>query len=182
MHLDILIPAAAGVLTTMTGVVLGGRIAFRAQARHWARDRQAEACIAILREATKVQLALRHCFQDPSAPKVQWAPWNESLTVLQMVADSRIVEAAQQMDLRFWDYGSLIKDGLVTTEEQWAAVRGPIEASRLAFINAARRHLVGIDEPVRSLVARPSLAERQRRNASIASAQNGSASLPAPPD
>ncbi|MEY9888407.1 hypothetical protein ABIA31_002047 [Catenulispora sp. MAP5-51] len=129
-----------------------------------------------------MQLALRHCFQDPSAPKVQWAPWNESLTVLQMVADSRIVEAAQQMDLRFWDYGSLIKDGLVTTEEQWAAVRGPIEASRLAFINAARRHLVGIDEPVRSLVARPSLAERQRRNASIASAQNGSASLPAPPD
>jgi hypothetical protein len=182
MHLDILIPAAVGVLTTMIGVLLGGRIAFRAQARHWARDRQAEACVAVLRESTKVQLALRRRFKDQSAPKVEWAPWNESLTVLQMVADSRIVDAAQQMDLRFWDYSSIIRDRLIVTEEQWAAVREPMEASRLAFINAARRHLVGVEEPVRSLVARPSLAEQRRRHAVIVSAQNGSADLPASPD
>jgi hypothetical protein len=102
--------------------------------------------------------------------------------VLQMVADSRIVDAAQQMDLRFWDYSSIIRDRLIVTEEQWAAVREPMEASRLAFINAARRHLVGVEEPVRSLVARPSLAEQRRRHAVIVSAQNGSADLPASPD
>ena len=182
MHLDILVPAAVGVFTTMVGVLLGGRIAFRAQARHWARDQQAEACVAVLRESTKVQLALRQRFKDPSAPKVQWAAWNESLTVLQMVTDSSIVEAAQQMDLRFWDYSSIIRDRLITTEEQWGAVREPMEASRLAFINAARRYLVGIEEPVRTLVARPSLAEQQRRHAVVAAAQNGSAGLPAPVD
>ena len=182
MHLDVLVPAAVGVLTTMIGVLLGGRIAFRAQARHWARDRQAEACVAVLRESTKVQLALRSLFYDPSAPRIEWAPWNESLTVLQMVADSRIVEAAQQMDLRFWDCGSLIKDRLLVTEEHWAAVREPMETSRLAFINAARQHLLGAHEPIRSLVARPSMAERQRRNALIVSAQNGSANLRASPD
>ncbi|MEY9906244.1 hypothetical protein ABIA35_002461 [Catenulispora sp. MAP12-49] len=99
-----------------------------------------------------------------------------------MVADSRIVEAAQQMDQRFWDYNSIIRDRLITTEDQWAAVREPIEASRLAFINAARRHLVGIEEPVRSLVARPSLAEQQRRHAVITSAKNVRAGLPAHPD
>lgn len=181
MHLDILIPAAVGVLTTMVGVLLGGRIAFRAQSQHWARDRQADACIAVLRESTKVQLALRRRFRDPSAPKVEWAPWNEALTVLQMVADCRIVEAALLMDLRFWDYSSIIRDRLIVTEEQWATVREPMEASRLAFINAARQHLVRVEEPIQSLVTRPSLAEQRRRHA-VMESHNSSVSLPAAPD
>lgn len=158
VQMDVLLPAAAGVIATLLGVVLGGVLTRRQQVEAWSRDRQVEACAAIVRESTRVQLNLRHVFRG-RATTIDWAPWNEALAVLHLVGHPDAVAAAQAMDEAIWRSSHAVRYGGITGEDAWAAAREPLEATRLQFINTARRRLLANREPLHRLVARPSLAD-----------------------
>ena len=158
VQLDVLLPAAAGVIATLLGVVLGGVLTRRQQVEAWSRDREVEACAAIVRESTRVQLNLRHVFRS-RATSLDWAPWNEALAVLHLVGHPDAVAAAQAMDEAIWRSSHAVRYAGITSEDAWAAAREPLEATRLQFINTARHHLLASRQPLHRLVARPPLAD-----------------------
>ena len=58
------------------------------------------------------------------------------------------------MDAAFWVSGDAIKRREAGGYKGWNALRDPLEATRLEFINTARRHLMASDQPLSRLVAR----------------------------
>ena len=62
--------------------------------------------------------------------------------------------AAQGQDAAFWVSGDAIKHREVEGYKGWNALRDPLDATRLEFINTARRHLIASDQPLSRLVAR----------------------------
>lgn len=92
-------------------------------------------------ESTRVQLALRGQWKHEL--RVDWVPWNEALAKISLVADHRVVAAAGAMDAVFWQHSDRIERGEVTDEAAWFAATEPMEAARLAFVNMAKRHVLG---------------------------------------
>jgi hypothetical protein len=93
-------------LATLIGVLVGGAISSRAQTRHWTLTTQADACAGVLREYTEVSIALARPSYDrelrpEGKPLLDWVPWNQALAVLTLVADHRIVSAADRIDAVF---------------------------------------------------------------------------------
>ena len=150
---DVVLPAITGVVATLLGVVLGGVLTRRQQSEAWSRDRQVEACASIVRESTRVQLQLEQ-IQAGKKVVVHWAPWNESLAVPHLVGHPATVAAGQAMDEAFWVSGDAIKQREAEGYMGWNALRDPLEATRLEFINTARRHLMASDQALSRLVAR----------------------------
>lgn len=151
VQLDVLLPAAAGVVATLVVVVLGGVLTRRQQVEAWSRDRSVGA--SIVRESTRIQLCLERVYAGRGAT-LDWTPWNESLAILHLVGHPETVAAVQKMDEAFWRYGEAIKHDNDGSYEAWEALRDPIEATRLEFINIARHHLLMGKQPLSRLVAR----------------------------
>jgi hypothetical protein len=161
-NMDVLIPALAGVATTVVGVILGAMLTQRVQLRHWSRDRLTDACVSIVRESTRVQLNLRRKLRDPRH-EISWEAWNESLALVHLTANAEITESAYRMDEAFWDASSQMKAGQITTDDEWAEIRDSMEGARAQFIATSRRYLLTGAPPPLPLVARPSLATVRSR-------------------
>jgi hypothetical protein len=80
--------------------VAGGTIAGRSQKRHWTRDKQVEACSAIISESTRTQLALRRGWRH--GEKIDWNGWNQALALISLVGTPAAIAAADTMDAVFW--------------------------------------------------------------------------------
>lgn len=148
-------PAIISSVSALLGVAVGGFLTARIQKRQWARDQQIEACAAIVVESTRVQLSLRGQWKHDQ--RVDWVPWNEALAKISLVADRAVVEAAGEVDAVFWQHSDRIDRGEITNEATWFAATEPMEAARLAFVNTAKRHVLGsADRLDRLPIRRPS--------------------------
>ena len=64
----------AGLLGGPLGVVVGGTMANRSQRQQWVRDKQVDACTAVIEESTRMQIALRHFWSQ--GQQADWTAWN----------------------------------------------------------------------------------------------------------
>lgn len=136
-----------------------GAISSRAQTRHWTLTTQAEACAGVLREYTQVSMALSRASLHPESlpegrPLLSWAPWNQALAVLNLVADHRIVAAAHRIDAVFWELNLQVRRGELKGSE-WFTARNRMEAARLDFVNTARQLLARPGPDLPRLSGRP---------------------------
>lgn len=125
-----------GVATALIGVVVSSLLTSRTERRHWSRDKQIEACAAVVAESTRIQLALRRAWREGET--VDWIPWNVALGTVWMVGTPAVVGAAAAIDEVFWEYGDQFVQRTATSEELWAEARDCMETARLHFINVAR--------------------------------------------
>jgi len=155
--LAVVVSAVSGAAITLLGVVAGGIVASRSQRRQWTRDKQIEACAAIVEESTRMQLALLQRWKRGN--EADWTGWNQKLAMLWLVGTPDVIAEARMMDRAFWLGGGRITSGLMTNET-WATARDEMEAARRRFINAARLTVVDAKVPVDDApVARPPLSE-----------------------
>lgn len=136
----------------LAGVTLGAALTGRVQRRHWAMSRQVDACTAIVVESTRVQLALRRQWRH--GERVDWVPWNDALAEISLVADPAVVDAAGDVDREFWRHSDLIERGELNDEAAWVAASGVMEAARIGFVNAAKKHVIGSGKRLEQLPIR----------------------------
>jgi hypothetical protein len=77
----IFVSGLSGAAVTLGGVITGGALTSRSQARQWLRDTQLEACVLVAQEATHMQLELLHLFHH-QVEKLDWTAWNQALDKL----------------------------------------------------------------------------------------------------
>ncbi|MEU5764516.1 hypothetical protein ABZ782_01160 [Streptomyces asoensis] len=155
---------AAAVVTTLAGVFAGSVVSRRAQDRHWVRDQVATTCARVLREssAVLVDLSDMESSRPGTVPQgvvlpttVDWRPWNEALSMVNLVADRDIAEAAHALDEQIWRLHTLVKRGL-TAEEDWLALRARVQEAQNHFVTVARRRLALAGDPLERFSGRPS--------------------------
>ncbi|MFG3287107.1 hypothetical protein [Streptomyces sp. NPDC048111] len=141
-------PVGAAV-TTLLGVFAGSAVSRRAQDRHWAREQLTAACVRVLRESSGLLVSLSEAetARPRSIPQgvvrrtaIDWRPWNEALSMVNLVADPDITEAAHALDEQMWRLHTKIKRGL-RPEEEWLVLRSHVESAQNDFIVTARRRL-----------------------------------------
>lgn len=155
-----------GILAALLGVALGAILTSRSQNSSWTRDRQLEAYTAIIRESTRAQLELRDQLRQ-RVTRVDWMPWNEALALIGLLGTPELVHLAQEMDSAMWRASSAVNSGRQVTEEFWVELREPLEATRLAFLNAARRTVAKDAAVIERLTSRPPLKEVRARIAEM---------------
>jgi hypothetical protein len=154
--LPVVVSSTGAAVVTLLGAVTGGAIAGRSQMRHWRRDKQIEACTAIVSESTRTQLALRRQWRHKE--KVDWNGWNQALAMISLVGTPNTIQSAYDMDAVFWESTSLMTKLHAAQEADWAEFVRQLESARLRFINVARREVVGLSHGLDSLpIARPPL-------------------------
>jgi hypothetical protein len=115
------ITTVGGVAATLIGVVAGSLLTSRTNRMHWLRDKQIEACSAIVAESTRIQLALRRAWTHGDS--VDWVPWNVALGTIWLVGSPAVVEAAARMDKVFWDYSDRFIRQTATGEQTWGQAK-----------------------------------------------------------
>jgi hypothetical protein len=157
------VSAVGAVLATLLGVLAGSLLSNRSQSRQWSRDRQADACAQVVRESSNLLIEFTKLVWQPPDPAadgmnvptpIDWRPWNEALTVLDLVADHAIVEAAHAVDEQIWLVHQQVKRGWVPVGG-WIALRDLVDARQQDFVNIARRRLAADGPPLRRLTGRP---------------------------
>lgn len=133
------ITTIGGVAAALIGVLAGSVLTSRADRMHWSRDKQIEACAAIVAESTRIQLALRRAWRHDEP--LDWVPWNVALGTIWLVGSPAVVTAAAAIDQVFWDHSEQFIQKTATGETAWEEARDRMEAARLDFINAARLHV-----------------------------------------
>lgn len=164
---SLIITTVGAVATTLLGVLAGGAAGSRSQQRNWSRDRQADACAQTLRESSKVLIELAHMngrrvnprpgeAPDPAGlpTPIDWQPWNDTLDQVNLLADSKIAEAAQAIDGELWPVHLQIRDG-ETKYGDWYPMRDRMETRRRAFVNIARSRLGSSGQPLQRLSGWP---------------------------
>lgn len=150
------------VATTLIGVFVGS-VSRRAQDRHWVREQQAAVCARVLRESSTVLVDLSdmESSRPESIPQgvvvatsIDWRPWNEALSMVNLVADKDIAEAAHALDEQIWRVHIAVKRGLAP-DEDWFALRSRIIAAQGDFITVSRRRLPLTGDPLPRLSGRP---------------------------
>ncbi|QUC59152.1 hypothetical protein IOD14_21565 [Streptomyces sp. A2-16] len=158
-----LVAPAAAVATTLIGVVAGSVVSKRAQDRHWVRDQVAATCARVLRESSGVlvDLSEMEASRPDDVPQgvllpttIDWRPWNEALSMVNLVADKDIAEAAHALDEQIWRLHTMIKRGL-KPEEDWLVLRSAVESAQNNFITVARRRLSLAGDPLQRFSGRP---------------------------
>ncbi len=150
---EIAASSGGAAVVTLAGVAVGAVLTYRAQKRHWLRDKQIEACIAVTAEATRTEHALRREWKHGERP--DWVGWNQVLAAIWLVGVPAVVEAAQNIDGAFWRESARIRSGKVADEEAWLELRNVLKTVQLDFINAARIHVVGTGSPLRAFPGQP---------------------------
>ncbi|MFE2523370.1 hypothetical protein ACFXEL_03970 [Streptomyces sp. NPDC059382] len=160
---SLLAAPAGAVVTTLIGVFVGSVVSRRAQDRHWVRDQVAATCTRVLRESSSllVDLSEMEASRPASVPQgvvlpttIDWRPWNEALSMVNLVADKDTVEAAHALDEQTWRLHIMIKRGL-TPEENWLVLRSRIDSAQNNFITVARRRLSLAGDPIQHFSGRP---------------------------
>ncbi|MBO0654058.1 hypothetical protein J1792_15135 [Streptomyces triculaminicus] len=85
---------------------------------------------------------------------VDWDPWNEALSLVNVVADREIVEAAHALDEQLWRLHIMVRRGL-TPEENWLDLQARVTAARADLILTARRRLSIAGDSLPRLSGRP---------------------------
>ncbi|WP_406164076.1 hypothetical protein OG806_49400 [Streptomyces sp. NBC_00882] len=161
--LSLLAAPAGAVVTTLIGVFAGSMVSRRTQDRHWVRDQVSATCARVLRESSAllVDLSEMEASRPSSAPQgvvlptpIDWRPWNEALSMVNLVADKEIAEAAHALDEQIWRLHTLVKRGL-TPEENWLVLRSGVESAQNSFITVARRRLSLAGDPLQRFSGRP---------------------------
>ncbi|MET9652163.1 hypothetical protein ABZZ44_18120 [Streptomyces sp. NPDC006460] len=160
---SLLAAPAGAVVTTLIGVFAGSVVSRRAQDRHWVRDQVSATCARVLRESSGllVDLSDMEAGRPDSVPQgvvlpttIDWRPWNEALSMVNLVADKDIAEAAHALDEQIWRLHTMVKRGL-TPEENWLVLRSGIESAQNDFITVARRRLSRAGDPLQRFSGRP---------------------------
>ncbi|MGW3852654.1 hypothetical protein [Streptomyces fagopyri] len=160
---SLLAAPAGAVATTLIGVFAGSVVSRRAQDRHWVRDQVAATCARVLRESSGVLVDLSE--MEASRPDsvaqgvvlpttIDWRPWNEALSMVNLVAEKDIAEAAHALDEQIWRLHTIVKRGLAP-EESWLVLRLRVESAQNHFITTARRQLSLAGDPLRRFSGRP---------------------------
>ncbi|MER6318490.1 hypothetical protein ABT237_32685 [Streptomyces sp. NPDC001581] len=159
-----LIAAPAGaVAATLIGVFAGSVVSRRAQDRHWVRDQVAATCARVLRESSGVLIDLSdmEASRPDAVPQgvvlptaIDWRPWNEALSMVNLVADKDIAEAAHSLDEQIWRLHTIVKRGL-GPEENWLVLRSRVVAAQNHFITVAREQLSLAGQPLERFSGRP---------------------------
>jgi hypothetical protein len=159
----IAITTIGAVLATLLGVLVGSVLSSRSQSEQWTRDRQADACAQVLRESFNILIEFTKLMWQQPAPApdganiptpIDWRPWNEALTVIDLVADHAIVEAAHAIDEQIWWVHQQVKRGWIPVGG-WPAVREHVDARQQDFVNVARGRLGAKGPPLSRLTGRP---------------------------
>ncbi|MFF0523474.1 hypothetical protein ACFYTC_32640 [Actinomadura nitritigenes] len=161
--MTLLVTTLGAVLTTLLGVLVGGAVSHQLARRQWSRDREAEACALVLRESSNVLVELGKvngrgvpvadegvCIPTP----IDWRLWNEALATVALIANHKIVKAAQEIDSAFWPAGLQVARGW-TSDGDWFRLRDGIEGKRRDFVNIAREQLATSGPPLRRLTGGP---------------------------
>ncbi|MFF7647016.1 hypothetical protein [Streptomyces canus] len=160
---SLLAAPAGAVATTLIGVFAGSTVSRRAQDRHWAREQLAATCARALRESSGLLVSLSEAesARPSSVPQgvvhrttIDWRPWNEALSMVNLVADKDIAEAAHLLDEQIWRLHTKVKRGLLP-EENWFVLRSSVESAQNDFIITARRRLSPAGGPLRRFSGRP---------------------------
>jgi hypothetical protein len=162
-----LVAPAAAVFTPLIRVFAASMVSRRAQDWHWARDQQTAACARVLRESAAVMVDLSE--MDAARPhgvpqgvliptSVDRRPWNEAISMVNLVADQDIVETAHALDEQIWRMHIAIRRG-PTTAEGWVVLRSRVESVQRHFVTVARRRLSVAGDGLRRLSGRPEPAD-----------------------
>src|SRR5450755_4448105 len=152
--------ALLAAILALAGVIIGGYLNSRAERRHWRYAEQVKAAADLLREYTGVHLQLAKAVRDgtgasrPSADLVDWGPFNEALSVLNLMASKEIVRSAQQLDRVIWEVSLQVSRGAVQ-KGQWMPHRERLDATRLTFVNDVRRSIGYRSGALQALGGRP---------------------------
>ncbi|MGH4034096.1 hypothetical protein ACQB60_34800 [Actinomycetota bacterium Odt1-20B] len=149
--LSLLAATTAAALSTLVGVFAGSAVSRRSQDRHWAREQQAAACAGVLRESTIVLMELG---SSNASRSVDWRPWNEALSMVNLVADRDVVEAVHALDEQFWRAFIAVNRG-PNPSESWLTLRSRVEAAQRDFVAVARQRLSSAGEQLQRLSGRP---------------------------
>ncbi|HEU5156967.1 MAG TPA: hypothetical protein VFU43_08225 [Streptosporangiaceae bacterium] len=131
---------AGGVATTLLGVVAGGLLGRRTQDRHWLKDTKSAAYAAVLREYMRVEFDLRRAHLGRRPPQVDWAQWGAALATLSLVAEDRVVLAAQAITETLNGMEAYIHAG-DRDEDAWARLLNTLADAQMEFVNTARQSL-----------------------------------------
>jgi hypothetical protein len=155
---DVIVSTLGTATATLIGVIVGGMIGSRAQKRHWSLTAQAEACTNLLAAQTRIYLELASANRHNPGHRLEsrlWAPWNEALLAINLLADSHVVAATHRLDAIFWETHLRIARGRIDSDEWNETVRKRIRAAQLDLINAVRRNLGRKAVPLRQISGRP---------------------------
>ncbi|MFE1775419.1 hypothetical protein [Streptomyces sp. NPDC059008] len=150
-------------MTTLIGVFAGSVVSRRAQDRSWNRDQQVAACLRVLQESSVALtgLSVMEAHRPASAPQgmvvsttVDWNPWNEAISLVNVVADRDIAEAAHALDEQLWRMHIKVRRGL-TPDESWLDLQAGVTAARSHLIITARRRLSLAGDSLPRLSGRP---------------------------
>ena len=140
--------AASGTaLVTLAAVIVGASLSGRTQRNHWVRETRLKACSEFLRSYSRVFIDVgQFCRNGAGVSTDTWADWEQVLAGLTLVSSPQVVSAALKVDEAVWRAHTAVKTGR-SGEDDWLSLRQPIEAARVAFVNAARRQLIPGDSP-----------------------------------
>jgi hypothetical protein len=148
-------------LLALAGVALGNLLEAQNQRQHWRLSEEAASCVRFLGEFAAVYSSYFRALEEDSARGansttafVQWAPYAESLDMLNVVGSRPIVEAAHRLDRLVWMTGNQLLKGDLNALN-WRQNRAEFEAERLQFINVARRQFGKGSQPLLRLNGRP---------------------------
>ncbi|MCX5001240.1 hypothetical protein OHB05_01165 [Streptomyces sp. NBC_00638] len=160
---SLLAAPVGAVATTLIGVFAGSTVSRRAQDRHWVRDQVTATCARVLRESSGVLVGLSEMesSRSGSVPQgvvipttIDWRPWNEAVSMVNLVADKDIAEAAHALDEQIWRLHTMVKRGL-PPGENWFALRARVESAQNDFIVTARHRLSLAGDPLQRFSGRP---------------------------
>src|SRR5687767_15128797 len=100
MQIDAVLVAILGMVASLAGVGLGGMVTRRTYVRQWSRERLTSACLLVVSESSRLQIALNRYRQGSDRP--DWIVWNEALATLTLTAKADLVHAALSIDEAFW--------------------------------------------------------------------------------
>ncbi|WP_148308057.1 hypothetical protein [Actinoplanes friuliensis] len=142
------------VLAALIGGSLGGFVARRHEGQRWTRDQRMSAYADLVRSYSEVYHRIASLDDDGQRGQPDWPAWNRSLAVVYVVAASEIANQARSIDEALWDLSQQSGTGRLPAE-QWRALRTPLEAAVLQFLNLARDELGSLGEPLPKLWGRP---------------------------
>jgi hypothetical protein len=108
---SVAISAAAALVATLTGVVIGALLTRNAQFVQWSRASRLEACTQFLKAYSTVYDGLSHACRHRVDPRIDWTQWNQALAALSLVSTRQVMENAIAVDNLIWSIDASIVEG-----------------------------------------------------------------------
>lgn len=121
----------------LVGVVLGAWLGARNTNRQWTREAHVRACQRLMEHYAALYDNLARS-RYGTAPALDRASWNHALTEISFLCTSEVVSSAYALDEAIWRLTRAL--GVPNpSQEEWAALRQPVEFARANLIRAVRR-------------------------------------------